>query len=507
MRAPEEQDFKRFRIYSRYVVRLGWDYSPREPLTGERLHNPEWSSQPRCFLHTSHHIPSATWDFLSTHAPRPLLPNLQSLFHEEQVGRGNLAWRDIPFHPADLHLGPRLRNWKVLCIDTYQAPERANELVRSLSGVAGTSMEHISIEALPEYGVSYFAETGLLDGPEIGLFSRLTSFNSRTVRVAPDALLALGRLPCLESLLLHVNPDEYSWEMLPHGQNAVLFPALLQLTLYKINFEWSTAFLNMLTSPSLHALSIRSQKYPLPPPIVFHALCAAIGRLPSANSITDIFITIGGLMFDNFICDGHEIYWSEDIAPLLALRTALRRLIITGQCITVVNDFALAAMSWNWPHIVELVLTWTWNVDVQPQEERWPEDDDFPYATAWGLLQLAQRCPRMTKLALAVDLRFAPPPDHFDAQRERAMIPGVPLSGDAVSALVEFDAKGSLLGDTVCVASFLSLIFPRLQTIWPSEPGWWEMQKLYEWLVRVRAQERAFGQRSGRQSRSPDVLV
>ncbi|OJT06376.1 hypothetical protein TRAPUB_2777 [Trametes pubescens] len=356
-------------------------------------------------------------------------------------------------------------------------------------------MEHLSIEAVPEYGVGYSHKTGLLYGSDIGLFAHLTSFSSRSVRVAPDALLALGRLPCLESLLLHVNSDEYTWNALPHERGAVFFPVLLQLTLHKIDFEWSTAFLNLLTTPSLHALSIRSPADPLPTPIVFNALCAAIGRLPSASSITDIFVTIGGILFEQRICCGHEIYWSEDIAPLFSLRTALRRLIITGQCVIVVDDVALAAMVENWPHIVELVLTWAWNIDIRPQAARSPEDDDFPYATAWGLLRLAQRCPRMTKLALAVDLRLAPPPD---SQREHPIIPPVPLSGNSVPALVEFDARGSLLGDTVGVASFLSLVFPGLEIILPLEPGWWEMQRLYRWLVRVRAQERAFGQKSGR---------
>ncbi|EIW54883.1 uncharacterized protein TRAVEDRAFT_51019 [Trametes versicolor FP-101664 SS1] len=288
----------------------------------------------------------------------------------------------------------------------------------------------------------------------------------------------------------------------------MLFPALLELTLHNIDFEWSTAFLNMLSPPILQALSIRCQPgHPLPLPIVLHALCLSIAGLPSAKAITGIYIIIGGMIGDDSarISDTYEIYWSEDIAPLFAL-TELRGLTVTGQCVVVADDCALATMSQNWSQLVILVLDWAWNMHVPLQHHRSPEDEDFPRATAWGLLQLARGCPRLFRLTLAVDLRLGPL-HNLNADLERTLIPPVPLYGDAVSELVEFQSKGSLLSDTLTVASFLSLVFPGLQTIHNPSQEWLAIDREHKRLVRVRAQEREFGRRAGRQYRLPDVIV
>ncbi|KAL1948880.1 hypothetical protein VTO73DRAFT_10686 [Trametes versicolor] len=290
----------------------------------------------------------------------------------------------------------------------------------------------------------------------------------------------------------------------------MLFPALLELTLHNIDFEWSTAFLNMLSPRFLQALSIRCQPgHPLPPPIALHALCLSIAGLPSAKAITEIYIIIGGMIGDDSarISDTYEIYWSEDIAPLFTL-TELRGLTVTGQCVVVADDSALATMSQNWSQLVILVLDWAWNMHVPLQRYRSPEDEDFPRATAWGLLQLARGCPRLFKLTLAVDLRLGPL-HNLNANLERTLIPPVPLYGEAVSGLVEFNSKGSLLGDMLAIASFLSLVFPGLRTFRnPSHDlECLEMERVHKRLVRVRAQEREFGRRAGWQYRLPDMIV
>lgn len=321
LRSPTQQDFERFLVYSRRIVRLGCDLFPRHPLSGQLMYHNAPAGEPRHVLESQHHIPPATWDFLSAFAPRPLLPNLQFFFHQRWVPYADLHGHRISIHFAHLLFTPRLKDVMVRCVPAHRAPEHATELVRSLSITAGTSLERLRVEASSEFH-PYVPGTGSLHGIALLLFPRLTSFSSRSVQLAPEALLVLGCLPCLNSLLLHVNPAAYHWDILPHGRSTMLFPALLELTLHNIDFEWSTAFLNMLSPPFLQALSIRCQPgHPLPLPIALHALCLSIAGLPSAKAITGIYIIIGGMIGDDSarISDTYEIYWSEDIAPLFAL--------------------------------------------------------------------------------------------------------------------------------------------------------------------------------------------
>ncbi|OJT02414.1 hypothetical protein TRAPUB_7067 [Trametes pubescens] len=143
-------------------------------------------------------------------------------------------------------------------------------------------------------------------------------------------------------------------------------------------------------------------------------LCVAITKLPSVNSITNIFIIIGASRLERAHGDDKllQIYWPEDVAPLFYSLPALKRLVFAGQCITVVDNLALGTIAESSPNLVELTFTWAWNAPPRPDDERSPEDEDFPYATAWGLMELARRCPRLKKLALAVDMRFASPSYH-----------------------------------------------------------------------------------------------
>lgn len=174
------------------------------------------------------------------------------------------------------------------------------------------------------------------------------------------------------------------------------------------------------------------------------------------------------------------------------------------------DDDLLDDISRNCPNLTELDLAWDPGYEQKPDEYRSPQDDDFPYATPWGLLHLARRCPRLLKLAVAVDMRCAPPIHTCPNYELSTYAPPVHLSESAASALQEFNATGSLIGNTACVAGYLSLLFPRLsQFTHTFAPMQWDqhVSVLHSWIRRIRAQERASGERDGRRRREPYLDV
>lgn len=491
-------DFVRFFTYSRRVKRLG---IPR--LGGP----PGGNITEQYALASRHRISFAVWDFLSAFGPRPLLPNLKFIYHKEWLGDIGVDWRKVPFHSAALLFGPKLRKVEVACVDPYLDFTYATEVIRNLSYIA-TSVEELSIEVDSNAYQLPIPKTGYLHGTEISFLGRLTSFSSRTVCVAPDTLIALGNLPFLESLVLRANAAEYPWDAMLYGRCSDLFPALLEVTLHETCVEWCTSFLRMVSSTSLRTLSICPGDHSPPPAAHFEALCVAIGSLPSSQSIVDLSITI---VHSGYNSHGSGVYWSEDIAPLFALSAVQRLVIAGGGCTTILDDVALEVLSQNCSDLVELVMGVRSRFRV---EQYRMTDDDFPYVTPWGLLQLVRRCPRITKLALALDLRFSPA-SQTDPNLRLAWAPPVYLSGPEAPALKEFDATGSLLGDPICIASFFSLLFPQLHLIgnrtaqsrtWENmehSRAWANMEHFRSCFAQVRAQERAWAKKEKMRLREP----
>ncbi|OJT09901.1 hypothetical protein TRAPUB_13644 [Trametes pubescens] len=437
-------------------------------------------------------------------------------YHWERGEQPGAAYYPTEFHPVDLLFGPELKEADISFRSPYGDADHATDVVRTLAGVA-PALEHLNVEVNSQLPCTW--DAGSLHCKELGLFTRLTSFTGRTVCISPDALVALGSLPCLESLLVHIYPNDHSWDMLPHERRADFFPALQQLVLHKIGFEWCASFLRVLASASLRALSLRCEHHELPPPLLLEDLCAAISEHPSCGAITDLFITIGYTEFQ----PGREdfglslTYWSdqysesetyrpETITPLFTAMPALQRLVIEGQCITIVDDSMLDSISQRCPNIVELVLAWDPDVEPRPDDERAPEDDDFPRVTPSGLLHLVRHCPRLHTLALAVNMSRPPP-----SRTGRSPAPPLHLSGPAVHPLRKFDVTGSLLGDRVVAASVFSLLFPQLSELscrFAEEEDWLDVTELYTQLVRIRKQERVCAEREGRRRlREPDLSV
>ncbi|OJT06374.1 hypothetical protein TRAPUB_2775 [Trametes pubescens] len=444
MAAEVSSDFTRFFTYSRRVKRLGISRGL-----------PCGNIAEGYALTSPHKISFAVWDSLSAFGPRPLLPNIIFIHHKEWLGDIGVDWRKVSFHSADLLFGPRLRKVEVACVDPYLDFMYATEVIRNLSYIA-TSVEELSIEVDTNVYELPIPTTGYLSGTELSFLGRLTSFSSRTVCVAPDALIALATLPFLETLLIRANVAEYPWDAMPHGDR------------------------------------------PPPPQAHFKALCVAIGSLPSSRSIVDLSIT---LVHSGRNYPRKGIYRSEDIAPLLSL-LAVQRLIISGDgCTTILDDAALEALSQSCPDLVELVL------ETRPrfrEEQYRSAHEDLP--TPWGLVQLARGCPHITKLALAVDLHFSAA-YYADPNLQLAWTTPVYRSVCEAPALQEFDATGSLFGDPMSIASFLSLLFPQLGVIWnhAASRGARGMPVLFHaWFTRVRRQERAWALKERMRLREPD---
>lgn len=466
-------------------------------------------------LASYHRIPHAVWKALFAFAPKPLLPNLRSLYHWERGAQPGATYYPTEFHPADLLFAPDLREADLFFRSPYGEFGHATDVVRTLAGVA-PALERLNVEVNSQLPCSW--DAGSLRCTELGLFTRLTSFTGRTVCIYPDALMALGSLPCLESLLVHIYPKDYSWDTLPHERRTEFFPALQELVLHKIGFEWCASFLRVLASSSLRALSLRCEHHELPPPLLLEDLCTAISEHPSCGTITDLLIIIGYTEFQ----PGHEdlglssTYWdgqyseseryrSANIAPLFTALFALRRLVIKGACITIIDDAMLDTIAQRCPDIVELVLGWDPDVELRPEDERSPEDDDFPLVTPSALLRLARRCPRLHTLALAANMGWPPPSDS-------GLPPAPPLHllGPAAPQLRKFDVTGSLFCDGVCAASVLSLLFPRLSVLsgrFADEEDGLAVRELYSHSARIRAQERACAARAGKRLREPDLSV
>ncbi|OJT02409.1 hypothetical protein TRAPUB_7062 [Trametes pubescens] len=187
-----------------------------------------------------------------------------------------------------------------------------------------------------------------------------------------------------------------------------------------------------------------------------------------------------------------EIYTSQNVAPLLTL-SALRQLFVSSLFQVILDDAMLDEMSRAWPNIED--LRFNWHYCYRPHIRR-PNGANYPKATLGGLLPLAQHCPHLTSLALAVDMH--PTPD-LDGQR-----PPVALCADYAPPLDMFDFTGSAFetGNAAAVAAFFSLVFPQIRGWSSGDTEWPEMCSLYRTFVDIRWQERGHARRGGTRPRS-----
>ncbi|KAL1950381.1 hypothetical protein VTO73DRAFT_5505 [Trametes versicolor] len=467
LRDPVPQDFVRLATYSIRVTVI--DANARNP----------------AFWDIGRKFPTEVWDVLLRHAPKPLLPNLRSLYHTERpVQDEELVPGRGFFHPADLLFGPNLR--VVQLAGLWIHPHRPTKAIQALSR-ATQLVESLRLEARIGRPSNYAS----LACPELRGFDRLVYFGGYSINVGPDALTALGSLPSLQEMLLHVEPADYTWDALQHGRHASFFPALTKLTLYNIAFEWCAAFLHTVSCAALQQLHIRvHDPYCVTPDgAVFEALCAAIGSLPSGASLHDLDIrsprTAEVVQM--------PAYHARHIAPLVRLKGALRRLYVRGPCQIDVDDATLEAMARAWPDIQEIMLPWVDHpdhIDDTTHDEGLENSEPPPYmprATLAGLDALVRRCPQLAHLALAFDMRFVPELGE-QAYPVRAL--------EQVSALKQLSAEGSVLEDPIGVAAFLALMCPRLKKAGGDD--WQDVMWYYLAFCRIREEEKKWAAARGR---------
>ncbi|KAI0641509.1 hypothetical protein C8Q79DRAFT_315625 [Trametes meyenii] len=486
-RDPTTDDFQRFSIYGSRVRKYGRDLTP-----------PKYSFP-------THVIPSLFWAPLMRYGPKPFLPNLESISHYEKQNGPGFEVVGNPYQPSDLLFSTMLKKVEIFIDDPYWYYERPTRLVDSLA-TGAWSLEDLTIDG--ETANPQSQHTANLCGPGISAFPSLTTFKGPAVRVSPDTLECLGRLPHLQVLLLHVDYTEYDWNNHPLGHSARLFPRLECLTLDEVQLEWCAQFILMISSRYLRDLLVVCEHGSEgATPLVLKALCGAIGGCSSSYTIQYLTIIAGHRNYP-----GREIYHSTHITPLLSL-ISLRRLTISGQCMIIVNDHALEAMSRCWPDIEELDLTWEPDTDVgihiphpgaMYPDARMPGDPDYPQATLAGVTHLARRCPRLRSLGAAVDMRSIP--STIDATSwELSPSPPVHLEGPEVSTLKVLGAAGSVLNSTTHVASFLSLLFPELMVVGSANnwQTWAQVPALHAQFALVRKQEREWALRHGKRLRRP----
>lgn len=482
-REPVPEDFRRFTTYASRVRELNTEGGNTE-------------------LSHKHDIPFDVWSKLMHYGPQPLLPNLRSLHHSE-IHRYNcceprLAGRG-PVYRSEFLFGPRLKEVFIEFGDWPCDEQRPTEVAESLSYrsplVESLKIEHSTISFRHPFHDS--AMPARLSGSAIAAFLHLVKFESYWAYVSPAALLALGSLPKLQELLVHVDLTEYDWEALPHGRQYGLFSALKDLTIYKAPSEWCAAFMDIVSSSSLWRVHIKdcdSGHHPLPP-LQLEAFFASLGRHPSSHTIQELDVTTcgwGGML--------PPIYGSQHIAPLLSL-SALQKLSIFGHCLVIVDDALLESITWAWPNLQSLYFCWpNFGMIIGIPDPR-PGELGFPQATLAGVLFLARYCPHLTSLDLAMDLRNIPclddhrPPVFLwpthPPPLKTLCLPGLSLRED----------------DEPALAMLLSVVFPRLKSFkmdWREAGSSLRVMRMHEQFTRIRWQERRWMISNGRRFREPE---
>ncbi|KAH9846258.1 hypothetical protein C2E23DRAFT_950804 [Lenzites betulinus] len=342
-----------------------------------------------------------------------------------------------------------------------------------------------------------------LSCPELAKLVHLREFYGSTLLPTPETIMVLSTLPHLQTINFQVDPAVLDWGTLPDPKDGrAFFNSLTTLSVSGNSCEWLIAFLPLITSTTLRELSFfQGYSYPWAmesneprvPNTLFQLLCTAIGQHPSwQHTIEKVSIDI--VTPDTQNSNPGDVYTSQHIAPLLSL-TALRWLyILTKPRRIILDDAMLRSIAFAWPRIEELRL------DAHPLDGRWQEalvqPGEFPVATLAGVLLLARHCRSLAVLLLAVDMRKIP--DVGALAR-----PPVPLEPGREHPLVVFNPQGSVfsfhVGEATALASFLSLVFPRLFSGAGYKGPVWDEAITRAWEFQsIRAQERRWALENGK---------
>ncbi|KAL1948908.1 hypothetical protein VTO73DRAFT_10714 [Trametes versicolor] len=438
------------------------------------------------------------YDMLQARCPKPCLPSLCSLSCPE----GPLSPNNGVLLPVRFYFSRSLQAVKLDLVD-HPDFDHLRDVIRDLAMLA----PHVESLKLSERSTDQLHS---LRGIEIAQLSRLTSFIGHGVSIAFDALLALGRLPCVRTVYIQPRAEPSDWDELSREPHGGFFAALQELDLVAMRpmndtHEYCLTLLKTITPTSLHSVTLYLRRPENnETEALFTSFSVALGGLTCPGTLQHITIFLG----NQDHADHSIILHSPCFEPLLALH-ALRSLRVQQGAKVVVDDSMLDAMSRAWPALHTLEFEWPrprWRRFRGATHQLPPGTDapDRPRATLAGLVPLVRRCADLRELAVAVDMRSAVP--DFDGLGH----PPVPLQGGAGCKVRRLQTCGWLVGDDVfAVASFLSLVFPELSHIEWSPPGsraWRRFEVTYRRLVVVRTQEGKWALRNGKDHKQPVSL-
>ncbi|KAI0676235.1 hypothetical protein C8Q78DRAFT_4517 [Trametes maxima] len=512
-REPVPGDFTRLVGYASRVRSFGKDYYVRSTRMFE--------------------IAPEVWEMLQRHCPAPLFPNLKRLAY---------CCFPVPGDPPSSDFGedyPRsitqTSRWARLMLGS-----RLEDIALGLSHVSEV-VEHLSIAAPDIKVISLSEDCRELRGGLIGRFTGLLEFSTNAL-LPGNALRELGSLPLLRSLELCPNKlipkSERPWDGPPcSGVPREWFPALKRVKIDALKLfddvqmllTWYIAFFVAITSPFLEDVMVELCLAPArdDPPAwgrSIQQLCDTLTGHRSRHRIRSLCIALRAHEYVEEVLPSAAAYLPPACIALLPLR-ALQRLTLEGGCYQMlVDDALLHSISIAWPDIRVIIISdglsmpsyrdsyappghmnpsYDITLDSDDEPDHALDDHRVPKATLAGLIPIARGCKKLEEFQIPMDMRVVPVSRNCRLGQSPLSLD--PLIEDGRPPVELRSLVGSLPGDPGMVASFLTLLFPRLlvkNTYLGMGPDrrWLWMLRFCEMFLLTRRQERQWALRNSRRS-------
>ena len=398
----------------------------------------------------------------------PLLPNLQEIWC--QNGDRDGLWNIYPF------LSSNLQSFG-MDVEQPPGPDIATMTILSALGVKSPHLKHFSIQG----GWFQIDELKLCVSISLCGLLHLHTFHCPEIALTWEAVDHLASLPNLYEADIHVQ-GQINITSSHHSP----FPALRTLALNGSSITPEIEFIkHFIVSALLESFTICIEDPPSSAELgqMFSNLLAH----SSSECLTSIYMDHPSHI--SFGDGASPNLKPHDFDSLLKF-TNLESILIQTECTAqYIDDATLEAMAQSWPKLRDLAFNAPWS-----SGNRWPSQ-----CTLRGILHLVKHCPNLASLRIP-----------FNASAEISWN-GRPGGGVVCEQMGDLDVGYSPITDPRAVASFLSDVFPKLQSIttWdhfdaddPAEVElqhlWQETNRLFESFVAIRNEERAWAANVGR---------
>jgi hypothetical protein len=354
-----------------------------------------------------------------------MLPNLRDVYCYDSHRDSMLEI--IPYLP------PNLRRFQ---LDTFARDLKKSPSLPALAILSSLPFKTPSIESLVVRG---HARSMANKEPILPTFPcaflHLSIFSCYTP-IIPDAIRHLANLPNLREVSLFFS-DEYAGGFSALGMSTTPFPSLRNLTIDGTTFLSGMEFIQgYLRLASLNSIEVCAEKAPSAGEIfqLFSVLPSHI----HTQSLTNICVRHPD--FSTYSRIGAALEF-RDFEPLLSFANLQSMWIQIAASLERLSDTLLEAMSMAWPRIVGLHLD-SFLVAATPSQ-----------CTFNGIQHLSKRCPKLTALSITL------------MASEQISWLSRPREGAVQHKLRVLNVGRSPIHDPAVVASFLSDIFPDLQSI------------------------------------------